>query len=264
MTVQAQPDLDAGNEVVTLSHAISTASVSSGYLTTLSIAAVTVTVDDDDTPGLVVAPQQVAVTEEHATLGSATYTVRLATLPGGAVTVSLTPSPAGAVTFTTSSWQTAQAVTATAQNDGNTDNKTVTLSHAVAAVSTDTEYNYGVRVAEQVTVSVTDNATPNLSLSAGGLTGDGVREGAAEAYTVALTTQPAQSGTVRVAAGHATGASGGQAAGANVTLTYSGTSWDTAQTVTVSAETDADAVDGDVVLTHAASGADYARWRPCG
>ena len=210
VTVHVADDDDGDEEPPTvLSHTVSGTGDTVSYPTTLAAVTVEITGTDDDEAGLVVDPQMLGVTEPQMTpdgTEAATYTVRLATLPGGDVTVTLATSPPGAVTvvpaaltYTAAEWNTAQTVTATAQqDDGNTDNETVTVSHGVAAVSTDTEYNYAARAAEQVTVQVTDNDAPNLRVSAGDLTGDGITEGTAEPYTVALTTQPSCSGGVPV------------------------------------------------------------------
>lgn len=97
----------------------------------------------------------------------------------------------GALTYTVSDWQTAQTVMATAVDDENRVNETITMSHTATAVNTDTEYNFAARVVEHGTVQVTDNDTPNL-------TGNGIQDGAAEPYTVALLMQ-SSGGAVTVA-----------------------------------------------------------------
>ena len=124
----------------------------------------TLTVTDDDTPGLVIAPTELALTE--ATTDPAThmqtYTVKLATQPTAAVTVTVTNGDAGAVTvapptlpFTDANWATAQAVTVTAVVDaGDYRDETVTLTHTVSSL--DTSY---ASLSADVRVTVDDQDT---------------------------------------------------------------------------------------------------------
>ena len=78
-------------------------------------------------------------------------------------------------------------------------------------------------------------------------------EGTAGAYTVHLTAQP--TGPVTVSIG---GASGTDVTVSSSVLTFTPGNWSNAQTVTVTAGADADAVmDEDVVLTHTVGGSDY-------
>ena len=82
-----------------------------------------------------------------------------------------------------------------------------------------------------------------------------VPEGRSATYTVALRSQPTDDVTVTVA-----GAAGDvSVAAASRTLTFATGAWNTAQTVTVEAADDDDALaDALVTLTHAVSGGDYA------
>ena len=80
-----------------------------------------------------------------------------------------------------------------------------------------------------------------------------VDEGGSVTYTVVLTSQPTDDVTVAVNVPQDADLSVDQA-----TLTFTADNWDGEQTVTVSAEEDADAaVDATVTLSHAVSGADY-------
>ena len=109
-------------------------------------------------PGVTVSTMSVRVTEQDAT--GATYTVVLDTQPmvdvtitvGGFNNTDVTASPAS-LTFMLGTWSTAQTVTVTANNDANTANETVTLTHS--AMSTDPGYS-GITIAD-VEVTVEDN-----------------------------------------------------------------------------------------------------------
>ena len=123
-------------------------------------AAVTVTIEDNETAGVNVSTPTLSVTEEDT--AGATYTLGLRTPPSASVTVTVaghsgtnvtaTPST---LTFTTSNWDTAQTVTVTAGSDADTAYDTVTLTHT--ASSTDIDYN-GITIGD-VTVTVIDNDT---------------------------------------------------------------------------------------------------------
>ena len=241
VTVAAGQDDDGDDETVTLMHTTASNDTDFQYATSRAAENVTVTVADDDPKGVTVDPTSVAVTEQAA--AGETFTVMLATQPAAAVTVSVDNA------------NDASAVTA----NGTAGNATLTLTFATTAWNT--AQTVTVVAVDDVTVEVTDNDAPNLSVSAAGLTGDGVQEGTAEPYTVALTTQPSGPVTVAVRSSdgnRATLATGTQAAVGSVTLTFAANAWNTAQPVTVVAQRDADAVDATVTLTHDPGGAEYA------
>ena len=120
----------------------------------------TVTAVAMTTPGVTVSTTALTVTEEDTTGDS--YTVVLDSQPTANVTVTVaghagtdvTPSPTS-LTFTTTTWGTAQTVTVTADDDADTANDAVTLTHSAA--STDTGYE-GISI-DGVAVTVTDNDT---------------------------------------------------------------------------------------------------------
>ena len=132
---------------------------------------VTLTITDDDTPGLVIAPTALALEEATTTPAThmKTYTVKLATEPTAAVTVTVGNDDPGAVTvapttlpFTTTNWATAQTVTVTAVVDeGDYRNEAVTLTHTASTASGASEYDT-LPAAERpsVTVTVADKDTP--------------------------------------------------------------------------------------------------------
>ena len=239
VTVSAGEDDDASGDSATLTHG-----ASGGDYGSVS-KDLPVTVTDNDTPGLVLSKATLAVTEG----AGASYTVKLATQPTGQVTVTVGGMTGtdlsvteNTLTFSRTSWATAQTVTVSAGEDDDASGDSATLTHGASGG------DYG-SVSKDLPVTVTDDDTPGLELSKPELA---VTEGASASYTVALTSQPTGQVTVTVS-----GTAGTDLSVVENTLTFSRTNWNTAQTVTVSAGQDDDAVEDTATLTHGASGGDY-------
>ena len=99
-------------------------------------------------------------------------------------------------------------------------------------------------------VTITDDDERGLSFSRTEMT---VEEGGSGTYTVVLDSEPTAEVTVTIG-----GTTGTDVSVDPATLTFTASSWDTAQTVTVSAAEDDDTLDDDpVTLTHTATGGDY-------
>ncbi len=241
ITITAAEDADAMDEMaVTLTH------TATGGDYDLVTGEVTVTVADDDEPGLRLAPDRVSVTEGGAGAG---YTVRLTSEPSAMVAVAITGNPDDLMLdetrllFTPGNWNAVQTVTVTASEDDDGMNDTVTLTHTASGG------DYGL-VRGEVAVLIADNDV-GLVLNPTELT---VMEGSTEAYTVRLTTEPTAAVTVAVT-GNPEGLTLDE-----TSLTFTASNWDTAQTITVSAGQDADAVDTmAATLTHTASAGGYDR-----
>ena len=164
VTVTARDNaVDAADKTVTIS------ATATGGNNVSPPAPVTLTITDDDTPGLVIAPTALALEERTTdpTTHMKTYTVTLATEPTAAVTVTVTNPDPGAVTvvpttlpFTTTNWNTAQAVTVTAvvEPAGDYRDETVSITHTAAGAN---EYD-SLPAPERPSVSVTvaDQDTP--------------------------------------------------------------------------------------------------------
>ena len=243
VTVTAVDDkIDEDAETVDLTH-----SASGGGYGSVTAVTVAVTVNDDDTRGVTVSPTSLTVNEG----GTGTYTVVLGTEPTSGVTVTVidptaptdvTANPAS-LSFSTTDWATAQTVTVAAAEDGDASQDRATVTHTVVGG------DYASFAASNVTVTVTDNDTPGVKVSPTSLT---VAEGSSTGtYTVELNTQP--SGEVMVAIS----TNNTDVTASSSSLTFTATTWNTAQTVTVTAGSDADAADDMATLTHKPSGADY-------
>ena len=265
VSVSAAEDDNSGHETVTLTHGVAGADYGA---TSVTAGSVTVTVTDNDSPSVAVAPTDLTVAEGS----TGTYTVRLTTEPSGAVTVAVggttsavtadVAAAAGlqtALTFSPTTWRTAQTVTVTAGTDDDAQDETATLTHTPTGASEYAALPPGA-ARPSTAITVTDDETRGVTVSAApaGLT---VAEGTTATYTVVLTAQPV-GGAVHVTVSTSAVTSPvtvdvGAAAGEPHTLTFTATTWATAQPVTVTAGEDDNAGDGAATLTHAVTGADY-------
>ena len=242
VSVTAVDDSDTNSETVTVSHSVS------GYGSVTAADAVTISVTDDDTPGVNVQPTNEDLNEGE----TLTYTVRLITQPSGPVTITsslsgdssaVSISPAS-LTFTSLDWS-ARMVTVTAvEDDVDTGDQSVTISHSVSGYGT-------ITVADPVTVTVTDNDTAGVSVIPPA--NDDLNEGGTLTYTLVLTSEPTGNVTI-------TPTTSGDSSAVSVeppSLTFTTANWDTARTVTVTAVDD-DIATGNqsVTISHSVSGYD--------
>ena len=239
ITVTAAHDDDAYDASTTITHDVS------GYNDVTTAATVHVSVEDDDTAGVSIAPTALTVAEGDQD----TYTVVLDTRPSTDVTITptsgdeniATVSPAK-MTFTPHDWNTPQTVTVAATHDDDAYDAGTTITHDVSG------YDH-VTTADNVQVSVPDDDTAGVSVAPTTLT---LNEGDQSTYTVVLDTQPANNVTITPASGDATVATVQPA-----TLTFAPDSWNQPQTVTVTAAHDDDAYDERATITHAVNGYDH-------
>ena len=259
VTVSAAADADAIAGTRTITH--DGASADSVYDTKQA----TVTVTEGEPPVLI----RDAADDDITTLSvpegsSATYKVKLSSQPSSNVTVYLdlqsnSGNNAGdsninrtppSLTFTTQDWGTAQTVTVSASEDGDTVNGSRTISHRVTGGGY-TNAGAGVLTATEVE----NDAAIILSKSAVSVTEEGTAT-----YTVVLSTAPTANVTVTIAEG--TGANDDTditvtTPSSPKTLTFNTTNWSTAQDVTLSAAADTDLVNGRRVITHTAANGGY-------
>ncbi len=212
---------------------------------------VTLTITDDDIAAIdVSAVTSTTVRLETTESGrAATFTVTLATEPTGDVALSVvssntdegTVSPS-VLTFSSTTWNTAQTVTVTGQDDtpsaidGN-QNYTVTLS----VNQTDTQdTNYDALTDISVYMVNRDN---DFGLDISAVTGQATEAGASATFTVALLTQPTAAVTISV-----TSQDPSEGRVEPAMLTFTPTAYNTAQTVTVTGQDDT-IDDGDIPWT---------------
>ena len=247
VTVSAAADADAADDTATLGHA----AAGGGYDGVTERVAVTVT---DTTPTLRIAGA--AAAESAGALrfeallsapASGAVTVGYATADGSAEAGADYTAAAADATLTieagASSAVIAVPVIDDAVDEADAETFTVTLRDPVGAALADG--------AQAATGTITDDDARGVTVSATVLQLD---EGGSGGYTVALRSRPTDAVTVTVA-----GAAGDvSVAAASRTLRFAAGAWDTAQTVTVRAAEDDDALaDAAVTLTHTVSGGDY-------
>ena len=239
VTVAAGQDTDGANDTATLTH-----EASGGDYAGVS-GTVTVNTIDDATLGIVIAPSPLELKEGE----SVPYTVRLASEPTGNVTVhisgvldSVLTHDKSRLTFTTTNWHQTQTVTVTGTHDEDGIVDSATLDHTAEGGGYDS-------VSQQLGVIIRDDDTPGIVIAPDSL---GVDEGDEATYTVKLATKPSSTVTVAIA-GHA----GTDLSLNTASLTFTTSTWNTAQTVTMEADHDDDADDDTATLTHTASGGTY-------
>ena len=229
-----------GNRRATISHS---ATSSDAKYNNIPIRDVTATVVDNDRSAVIINESGNIFVNEAAGAGRTdTYTVRLTTLPAASVSIAVTSDDTKAATvspatlhFTATNWNTGQTVTVTAVDDlvdqGDSQRR-VTISHS--ATSADAKYNN--ILIRDVTAIVVDNDGAGITIDeSSGSTSVSEASGGSrtDTYTVALNSRPTASVTIGVESG-ATGAATINPA----TLTFSPSSWNTAQTVTITAVDD--------------------------
>ena len=207
-------------------------SADAGY-TSVVIDSVTVTVTDDDAAaaaGITFDP--LALTVDEA--GSNTYTVVLDTAPTAEVTIavvsggdtSATVSPPS-LTFTTTNWNTAQTVTVAGVNNNVDFVSDIVIGVTHTGTSADSNYE---GVSRTLVVTVTDDDTADVTVSE--TTRTVAENGGTDTYTVVLNTVPTDNVTITPAS------SDTDVAIVSAALTFTLTTWDTPQTVTVTGVND--------------------------
>ena len=248
MTVAAAQDADAVNDAASITHAV-VASRSADEFDAVNIAGVAVTVTDDETAGVTVSETTLTVDEGgsgnlHGEVLDAqpTSDVVISVTRTGSSDVTLdtdtgTSGNQTTLTFTTANWSTAQTVTVAAAQDADAVNDAAAISHAVDASRSANEFD-AVTIGG-VAVTVTDDDTAGVTVSETTLT---VAEGGSATYTVVLNLQPTSDVVINV-----TKSGSSDVTVSPATLTFTTANWSTAQTVTVAAAQDADAVDDAAV-----------------
>ena len=275
VTVTGQDDaVDDGDQdcVVTVDASSSDDGGDSNYNSDTTVPNRTVSVrnTDNDTAGLAV-PSGTLSTEESGTTD--TFTVRLASEPTASVTVAIASSDRDeaqvsptSITFGATAdadaeppvvaWDAAQTVTVTGQDDEVDDGN---QSYSITLDPSSTDTNYGALQTVSRTGSNLDDDNAGLTLSEVATPRETVTEaGSTAAFKVELGSEPTAAVTVTVTSsddGECRVSKSGDAAPAtSTTLTFSATTWETAQEVTVTGQDDAvDDGDQDCVVTVDAS-----------
>ena len=221
-----------------------------GYSMTFSTPAVTVTITENDSAGLVFSayagsPDAFSLDEDS----SDTYEVVLTSQPQAATTVVLTPSSTTSsltfaptsLTFTPSNWSDSQEVEVTVPSDNDAANNAGFIRHAVTSgAGADTDYAALTNADLQFAFTIADDDSPGLSVDPSALT---ITENEQGTYELELAVPPASGATVRVTATGQAGltiSSSQTDDAAGDTFDFTSTTWDTAQTVYVNVDDDVD------------------------
>ena len=199
---------------------------------------------DDDTAGVTI----IQLTDPFQTtedLGEAKFSVRLNSQPTHTVTItSLSDNSlegeviAGAtLTFSTANWSVAQEVTVRGVNDDFVDGN-VDYTVTITAASTDPKYNGSNITIPKVNLVNIDNNEVGLILSKASL--ETSEPDVEDSFTVSLKSKPYDDVTVAVSSSNTD-----EGVVSPAVLTFSPTTWNTPQTVTVTGQDD-DIVDGSV------------------
>ena len=204
----------------------------------------TITIADDDRAGVSLSSGFVSVSEAAGDGNSASYAVVLESEPTADVSITVTSGDPAAATvspsslrFSPSTWAVSRKVTVRGVDDSvdQRGNRSVAIVHSV--VSDDGKYN-GISISE-VSATVVDDDGAGVNISEPSLR---VREDGSgtASYTVVLNSQPTDTVTVGVTAGAGVRVSvAGGAAGGAATLTFTSSTWNAPQAVTVRGEDDA-------------------------
>ncbi|NJP05656.1 MAG: tandem-95 repeat protein [Chloroflexaceae bacterium] len=201
---------------------------------------VSVTVADDDTAGIVVAPTSLTVSEPDDT---ATFTVALTSEPLAAMTLALTSTDTtectvpASITLTSANWTSGVSVTVTAQDDTVADGaQTCIIETAISSASS--EYD-GIEP-DDVTVTVEDDEIATVVVSPTSLL---VSEPATTAsFTVTLTSEPVAAVTLALTTTDTTECT------VPTSITLTSANWTSGVSVTVTAVDD-DLADGSQSCT---------------
>ena len=255
VTVSAAEDIDTEDETAEIGHGFS-----GGGYGGVTADTVTVNVPDNDTPRVTLALSHSSIGENA---GVATVTATLNAVVGEAVEVTISAEPVSPAvtgdyslstnkTLTIAANQLASTGTVTitgVDNDVDAADKTVTVKGEANVPDSQTLADSLAETAD-ISLTLTDDDTRGVTLSESVLEIDeGDDDGA---YTVVLDTQPTASVTVRPYRD-----SGDIEITVSGPLTFTTSNWDTAQTVTVSAGQDEDAVDDTAEIKHLVGGGDY-------
>ena len=232
VTVTGVEDADRTNESVMVNHGVM--GYGSGATAVTSAASVTVRVTDDDRPA--------APTGLTATGGNARVILRWSDPDDASITEYEVQQKKGSDRW--SSWS----------DINNSDASTI--SHTVTGLENGSRYGFRIRAlnsngaspeSSEEQATPVASSTPGVTVSTSALT---VEEGKMGTYTVVLDTAPSAMVTIMV------GGASGEVKVTGSPLIFTTTNWDTAQTVTVNAGTDADTTNDTATLTHGSSSSD--------
>ncbi len=183
-------------------------------------------IEDDDIPGLILAPARINVLEG----GSESYTVALAARPTEPVEVALasdsqTVTDIDSLTFLPDDWMTPQTVLVTAVDDADTEGPHLSR---IRHTTTSTDPNYQA-LGATLTVDIADDDSPSVFVAPSVLELE--EGGSSKAYDIVLTTRPADDVVIEFAVDAQVGLAAER-------LRFTPDDWEQPQSVSVSAVDD--------------------------
>lgn len=221
------------------------ASSGDGNYNGISIASVTVDVQDNDLSGVTLIETFGTTTVNEAGPTSDFYTIVLDSAPTATVTITADPDAqldlgAGPgvpidIAFTTMNWSVPRTIIVTAVDDVQWQGvHTARITHTPST----SDIVYGSIPIADITATIMDNDTPGATIvQSGGSTAISESGPTSDTYTVALNSQP--TADVNIAVSPDGQSSVGAGAGIAIILVFSTANWNTPQTVTVTAVDDA-------------------------
>lgn len=239
--------LVSGNEQVSISF--SAIRSDDSFFNGKSVSDVSLTVEDNDTTGLVVTDGSSLVVSEKGLQD--TFTIKLSSQPTADVTFSLSvdDSTEGQVsptsmTFTSSNWSTAQTVTLSGVQDNVIDGDTT--FHVVMSGFSSTDSSYSSLNSSSLSVTCLDNETVAIStINATGLTT--TEAGGTATFQVSLSAAP--SASVVVGPILSNDSTEGVVTGEPLYLTFTTSDWSTPQSVTITGVLDSDSADQSYTIS---------------
>ena len=254
VTISApQEDGDTSQDIHTIMHTVTGADYGTNNVTADDI---TVTVNDDDDPSFSTSSESLNITEGT----SGAYTVVLDSIPvGGDVTITVTvganpdirlvDADNNDVTsldleFTSTTWNTAQTVTVRVAEDRDALVDTGTIRHVASGANFETGVPpITMRIEVQETTLAGVTIEPTMLTITEGLTG---------AYEVTLQSEPQSNVTVVLSSSNPS-----KASISPTRLTFTNSTWDDPQAITVTGVRDADASNESATISHVSSGDIY-------
>ena len=227
VTIITSRDPDAvSNPTTTITHTIT----GPPEYTTPTVEDITVTVEETQTPRIIVTPTALQIDEGQ----TSDYTVTLASQPSTTTTIHISTPPTADIStstnslvFTTGDWNVPRTVTVTAAHDADAaTDPTTTITHTASGAS-----EYTPLAVQNVTVNVHEDDTPRI-ISPTTFT---IKEGQTARYWIRLATQPTADVTVEINI-----PPGSDITDHTTSLTFTPADWDTYQPVTITAAHDDD------------------------
>ncbi len=247
VSISAQQDANLIDENVTVTAAIVDEDSDDAF-DIIPNKTISINVSDDDTANFILTPNGPIAVNEGST--DQTFSVVLSAQPISDVVIKLTSdNPMAAdidkplLTFSNSTWNTEQIVSISAQQDANLIDENVTVTAAIVDEDSDDAFDFIPN--KTISINVSDDDTANFILTPNGPIA--VNEGSTDqTFSVVLSAQPISDVVIKLTSDNPLAADIDKPL-----LTFSNSTWNTEQIVSISAQQDANLIDENVTVTAA-------------